>query len=114
MDPTLAFRRSCREGVCGACALNIGGRNTLACTHAWEEVPGRELQISPLPHLPVVRDLVPALSIFYAQYASIEPWLHTETPEPRAEWRQTIADREKLAGLYECILCACCTPSCPS
>ena len=79
MDPTLAFRRSCREGVCGSCAMNIGGRNTLACTHAWADVPGAQLQISPLPHMPVVRDLVPDLTLFYAQYASIEPWLHTKT-----------------------------------
>src|SRR5246500_1659552 len=68
MDPTLAFRRSCREGVCGSCAMNIGGRNTLACTHGWEEVPGKEVQISPLPHLPVMKDLVPDLTQFYAQY----------------------------------------------
>jgi len=114
MDPTLTFRRSCREGVCGSCAMNIGGRNTLACTHGWEEVPGKDVQISPLPSMPVVKDLVPDLTMFYAQYASIEPWLHTETPEPRTEWRQSIADREKLDGLYECILCACCTTSCPS
>ncbi|MDQ0466817.1 succinate dehydrogenase / fumarate reductase iron-sulfur subunit [Caulobacter ginsengisoli] len=114
MDPTLSFRRSCREGVCGSCAMNIGGRNTLACTHGWEEVPGGDIQISPLPSMPVVKDLIPDLTMFYAQYASIEPWLHTETPEPRTEWRQTIADREKLDGLYECILCACCTTSCPS
>ena len=114
MDPTLTFRRSCREGVCGSCAMNIGGRNTLACTHGWDEVPGKDIQISPLPSMPVVKDLVPDLTMFYAQYASIEPWLHTETPEPRTEWRQSIADREKLDGLYECILCACCTTSCPS
>ncbi|MET0293469.1 MAG: succinate dehydrogenase iron-sulfur subunit [Phenylobacterium sp.] len=114
MDPTLAFRRSCREGVCGSCAMNIGGRNTLACTHGWEEVPGKDCQISPLPHMPVVKDLVPDLTMFYAQYASVEPWLQTETPEPQTEWRQTPEDREKLDGLYECILCACCTTSCPS
>ena len=114
MDPSLAFRRSCREGVCGSCAMNIGGRNTLACTHGWEEVPGREVSISPLPHMPVVKDLVPDLTLFYAQYASIEPWLQTETPEPQREWRQSPEDREKLDGLYECILCACCSTSCPS
>ncbi|MHB8528325.1 MAG: succinate dehydrogenase iron-sulfur subunit [Caulobacteraceae bacterium] len=114
IDPTLAFRRSCREGVCGSCAMNIGGRNTLACTHGWAEVPGREIQISPLPGLPVVKDLVPDLSHFYAQYASIEPWLHTSTPSPQGEWLQSEADRAKLDGLYECILCACCTTSCPS
>ena len=114
MDSTLAFRRSCREGVCGSCAMNIGGRNTLACTHGWDEVPGREVSISPLPHMPVVKDLVPDLTLFYAQYASIEPWLHTETPEPQAEWLQSPEDRSKLDGLYECILCACCSTSCPS
>jgi succinate dehydrogenase / fumarate reductase iron-sulfur subunit len=114
MDPGLAFRRSCREGVCGSCAMNIGGRNTLACTHGWSEVPGKEVQVSPLPHMPVMKDLVPDLTQFYAQYASIEPWLHTETPEPVKEWLQSPEDREKLDGLYECILCACCTTSCPS
>ena len=114
MDPTLSFRRSCREGVCGSCAMNIGGRNTLACTHGWEEVPGKDVQISPLPSMPVLKDLVPDLTQFYAQYASIEPWLHTETPTPQKEWLQSPDDRAKLDGLYECILCACCTTSCPS
>ncbi|HXV01449.1 MAG TPA: succinate dehydrogenase iron-sulfur subunit [Caulobacteraceae bacterium] len=114
MDSTLTFRRSCREGVCGSCAMNIGGRNTLACTHGWAEVPGREIAISPLPNQPVVKDLVPDLTLFYAQYASIEPWLHTTTPQPQDEWRQSEAQRAKLDGLYECILCACCTTSCPS
>jgi succinate dehydrogenase / fumarate reductase iron-sulfur subunit len=114
IDPTLAFRRSCREGVCGSCAMNIGGRNTLACTHSWAEVPGQAVQIAPLPHQPVIKDLIPDLSIFYAQYASIEPWLHTTTPEPQKEWDQSIDDRSKLDGLYECILCACCSTACPS
>ncbi len=114
IDPTLTFRRSCREGVCGSCSMNIGGRNTLACTHGWEEAPGAQITISPLPGMPVVKDLVPDLTMFYAQYASIEPWLQTETPMPQKEWRQDPADREKLDGLYECILCACCTTSCPS
>jgi len=114
MDPTLAFRRSCREGVCGSCAMNIGGRNTLACTHGWEEVPGRDISVSPLPHMPAIKDLVPDLTLFYAQYASIQPWLQTETPEPQKEWVQSPEDREKLDGLYECILCACCSTSCPS
>jgi len=85
VDASLAFRRSCREGVCGSCAMNIGGRNTLACTHGWSEVPGKDCQVSPLPHQPVVKDLIPDLTLFYAQYASIEPWLHTETPEPQKE-----------------------------
>jgi len=114
IDSTLAFRRSCREGVCGSCAMNIGGRNTLACTHGWDEVPGKDVQISPLPHMPVVKDLVADLTNFYAQYASIEPWLHTTTPEPQGEWLQSEEDRAKLDGLYECILCACCSTSCPS
>ena len=114
MDSTLTFRRSCREGVCGSCAMNVGGRNTLACTHGWADVPGREITIAPLPSQPVVKDLVPDLSLFYAQYASIEPWLHTTTPEPQGEWRQSEAERAKLDGLYECILCACCSTSCPS
>jgi succinate dehydrogenase / fumarate reductase iron-sulfur subunit len=114
IDPTLAFRRSCREGVCGSCAMNIGGRNTLACTHGHADTPGKAVQISPLPHQPVVKDLIPDLTLFYAQYASIEPWLHTVTPEPRTEWKQSPEDRSKLDGLYECILCACCSTSCPS
>ncbi len=114
MDPSLTFRRSCREGVCGSCAMNIGGRNTLACTHGWAEVPQGEVTVSPLPHQPVLKDLVPDLTMFFAQYASIEPWLHTETPTPQKEWTQVPEDRAKLDGLYECILCACCTTSCPS
>ena len=114
IDPTLAFRRSCREGVCGSCAMNIGGRNTLACTHGHAETPGKAVQIAPLPSQPVVKDLIPDLTLFYAQYASIEPWLHTVTPEPRTEWKQSPEDRSKLDGLYECILCACCSTSCPS
>lgn len=114
MDPTLAFRRSCREGVCGSCSMNIGGRNTLACTQGHEEISTREVQISPLPHMPVIKDLVPDLTLFFAQYSSIEPWLHTDTPMPQKEWTQSPSDRGKLDGLYECILCACCTTSCPS
>ena len=114
IDPTLAFRRSCRVGVCGSCAMNIGGRNTLACTKAIEDVSGKSISISPLPHMPVVRDLVPDLSNFYKQYASIEPWLHTSTPLPTEELTQTIEDRDKLDGYYECILCASCSTSCPS
>ena len=114
IDPTLAFRRSCREGVCGSCAMNIGGRNTLACTHGWKDVPGRAISIAPLPHQPVIKDLIPDLSIFFAQYAEIEPWLHTTTPEPQKEWLQGEEERHKLDGLYECILCACCSTACPS
>ena len=113
MDPTLALRRSCREGVCGSCAMNIGGRNTLACTHGHEDYASG-VSVSPLPSQPVLKDLVPDLNLFFAQYASIEPWLQTTTPEPQTEWTQAPADRQKLDGLYECILCACCTTSCPS
>ncbi len=113
MDPTLALRRSCREGVCGSCAMNIGGRNTLACTHGHEDYASG-VSVSPLPSQPVLKDLVPDLNLFFAQYASIEPWLQAETPMPQREWEQSPDDRKKLDGLYECILCACCTTSCPS
>ena len=113
IDPTLAFRRSCREGVCGSCAMNIDGGNTLACTRATEDIKG-PVAVNPLPHQPVIRDLVPDLTTFYAQLRSIEPWLETKTPPPEKEWRQSREDREKLDGLYECILCACCSTSCPS
>jgi succinate dehydrogenase / fumarate reductase iron-sulfur subunit len=113
IDPTLTFRRSCREGVCGSCAMNIGGTNTLACTKAASEIKG-EVKIYPLPHQPVVKDLVPDLSNFYAQHASIEPWLKTVSPTPPEEWKQSHQDRQKLDGLYECILCACCSTACPS
>jgi succinate dehydrogenase / fumarate reductase iron-sulfur subunit len=113
VDPTLTFRRSCREGICGSCAMNIDGTNTLACTKGMDEIDGT-IRIYPLPHMPVVKDLVPDLTRFYAQHASIEPWLKTDTPAPEKEWRQSPADRDKLDGLYECILCACCSTSCPS
>jgi succinate dehydrogenase / fumarate reductase iron-sulfur subunit len=113
IDPTLTFRRSCREGVCGSCAMNIDGVNTLACTRGADEVKGA-VKVYPLPHMAVVKDLVPDLTNFYAQYASIEPWLHTTTATPEKEWKQSHEDRLKLDGLYECILCACCSTSCPS
>jgi succinate dehydrogenase / fumarate reductase iron-sulfur subunit len=113
IDPTLTFRRSCREGICGSCAMNIDGGNTLACTKGMDDV-AHPIKIYPLPHQSVVKDLVPDLTTFYAQHASIEPWLHTVTREPEKEWRQTEEDRNKLDGLYECILCACCSTSCPS
>jgi succinate dehydrogenase / fumarate reductase iron-sulfur subunit len=113
VDPTLTFRRSCREGVCGSCAMNIDGTNTLACTRGMEETKGA-IRIYPLPHMPVIKDLVPDLTVFYAQYASIEPWLKAVGPTPEKERRQSHAERAKLDGLYECILCACCTTSCPS
>lgn len=113
IDPTLTFRRSCREGICGSCAMNIDGTNTLACTKAIDDVNG-EIKIYPLPHMPVVKDLVPDLTHFYAQYASIKPWMQTQTPMPDRERLQSKEDRAKLDGLYECILCACCSTACPS
>jgi succinate dehydrogenase / fumarate reductase iron-sulfur subunit len=113
-DPSLSFRRSCREGICGSCAMNIDGTNTLACTKPIADVKG-EVNIYPLPHMSVVKDLVPDMNHFYAQYESIEPWLKTASPAPaNAERLQSPEDREKLDGLYECILCACCSTSCPS
>ncbi|WP_138380993.1 succinate dehydrogenase iron-sulfur subunit [Luteithermobacter gelatinilyticus] len=114
IDPTLTFRRSCREGVCGSCAMNIGGMNTLACTKAISDFKG-DVNIYPLPHMDVVKDLVPDLTNFYAQYASIKPWMQTQTPAPSGRERlQSREDRAKLDGLYECILCASCSTSCPS
>ena len=114
IDPTVTFRRSCREGVCGSCAMNIDGTNTLACTKSLHDCEG-DVNITPLPHMEVVKDLVPDMTHFYAQYASIEPWLKSETPTPSdGERLQSKEDREKIDGLYECILCACCSTSCPS
>ncbi len=113
IDSTLTFRRSCREGVCGSCSMNIGGRNTIACTKGWDEIGGA-VTIAPLPHQPVVKDLVPDLTGFYAQHAYVEPYLQTRTPSPEREWRQSQDDRDKLDGLYECILCASCSTACPS
>jgi succinate dehydrogenase / fumarate reductase iron-sulfur subunit len=113
IDPTLTFRRSCREGICGSCAMNIDGTNTLACTKGMDDVKGA-VKIYPLPHMPVIKDLVPDLTTFYAQHRSIEPWLKTVTATPQTEWKQSRDDREKLDGLYECILCASCSASCPS
>jgi len=114
IDPTLTFRRSCREGICGSCAMNIDGTNTLACTRPISDFKG-DVKINPLPHLPVVKDIVPDMSHFYAQYATIRPWIRTQsTTPPDSERLQSKTDREKLDGLYECILCACCSTSCPS
>lgn len=114
VDSSLTFRRSCREGICGSCAMNIDGTNTLACIKAIDDVKG-DVNIYPLPHMPVVKDLVPDLTHFYAQLRSIKPWLQTETrPASDKERLQSPEDREKLDGLYECILCACCSTSCPS
>ena len=112
-DPTLTLRRSCREGICGSCAMNIGGMNTLACTKGMDEISG-VISVYPLPHMPVVKDLVPDLTNFYAQHRFIEPWLKTVSPQPAQEWKQSREDREKMDGLYECILCACCSTACPS
>jgi succinate dehydrogenase / fumarate reductase, iron-sulfur subunit len=114
VDPTLTFRRSCREGICGSCSMNMNGRNGLACTTAIEDLKG-EVRITPLPHMSVVKDLVPDFSHFYAQYASIRPWLQTVSTTPSGKERlQSPEQREKLDGLYECILCACCSTACPS
>ena len=113
VDPTLTFRRSCREGVCGSCAMNIDGINTLACTKDIAEVKG-DVRVYPLPHLAVVKDLVPDMTHFYAQYRTVEPWLKTDSPAPERERLQSPEERAELDGLYECILCACCTTSCPS
>ncbi len=113
VDSTLTFRRSCREGICGSCAMNIDGTNTLACTQAIDDIRG-DVKIYPLPHLHVVKDLVPDLNQAYAQLASVEPWLKTVSAPPERERLQSEEDRGRLDGLWECILCFCCATSCPS
>jgi succinate dehydrogenase / fumarate reductase, iron-sulfur subunit len=114
IDSTLSFRRSCREGICGSCAMNIDGKNGLACVSACADVK-HEIRIYPLPHLPVIRDLIPDLTNFYAQYASIKPWLQARTPPPPdGERLQSKEDQEKVDRPSACILCACCSTSCPS
>jgi succinate dehydrogenase (ubiquinone) iron-sulfur subunit len=137
-DPTLAFRRSCREGICGSCSMNIDGKNTLACLTNIDTSSSKPIkvglpsslmssmrmayvhfmhseQIRPLPHMYVVKDLVPDMTNFYAQYKSIDPWLKTsKKPADGKENLQSKEDRKKLDGMYECILCACCSTSCPS
>ncbi len=118
VDATLTFRRSCREGVCGSCAMNIDGTNTLACTKHVDDVKG-DVKITPLPHLPVMKDLVPDLTHVYAQYNAIEPWLKTETQPPARERLQSAKDANHLNGEdghgpAACILCFCCSTSCPS
>ena len=114
VDSTLTFRRSCREGICGSCAMNIDGTNTLACTQSIRSIRGT-VKIYPLPHMNVVKDLVPDLTRFYKQHAAVKPYLQSdETVSPNLERKQSKEDREKLNGLYECILCACCSTSCPS
>jgi succinate dehydrogenase / fumarate reductase iron-sulfur subunit len=114
IDSGLTFRRSCREGVCGSCAMNVNGKNTLVCTKAIADYEGT-IKIFPLPHLNVVKDLVADMTNFYAQYASIKPWIETQSPAPADHERlQSKEERKKLDGLYECVLCACCSTSCPS
>ncbi|GMF32740.1 unnamed protein product [Phytophthora fragariaefolia] len=114
-DPTLAFRRSCREGICGSCSMNIDGGNTLACVTPIKKSRNHVVRIYPLPHMFVIRDLVTELNNFYDQYASIKPWLHSIKPQDvETEHLQSIEDRKRLDGLYECILCACCSAACPS
>ena len=114
-DESLAYRRSCREGVCGSDGMNINGKNGLACIKPLSEcVKNNTLILRPLPGLPVIRDLVVDMTQFYDQYKKIEPYLQNDTPAPAIERLQSPEDREKLDGLYECILCACCSTSCPS
>ena len=114
IDTTLTFRRSCREGICGSCAMNIDGTNTLACLKPIEDVDG-DVHIYPLPHRPVVKDLVPDVSQLYAQLASVEPWLKSKTPPPPdSERLQSPEERAKLDGLWECVLCFSCSTACPS
>ena len=114
IDPTLTFRRSCRGGICGSCAMNIDGSNTLACLSYIDKKSENECKINPLPHMYVIKDLATDLSNFYEQYKSIKPWLHTSHNILNKEQLQTQKDRKKLDGMYECILCACCSTSCPS
>jgi succinate dehydrogenase / fumarate reductase iron-sulfur subunit len=113
MDPTLSFRRSCREGVCGSDAMNINGKNGLACLTNMTTLP-QTVTLKPLPGLPVVRDLLVDMTGFFKQYHSVKPWLMTESPPPARERLQSSQAREELNGLYECILCACCSSACPS
>ena len=111
VDPTLGFRRSCREGICGSCAMNINGKNRLACLTPIED----KMTIYPLPHMPIVRDLIPDMKQFYKQYKEIKPWLiQDKKKENETENLQSVKNRKKLDGMYECILCACCSTSCPS
>lgn len=113
-DSSVTFRRSCREGICGSCAMNIDGSNTLACTKSISDC-SKTVKVYPLPHMPVVKDLVPDLTHFYEQHKSIKPWIQASEPnDPHSERLQTPEQREQLDGLYECILCACCSTSCPS
>ncbi|MGB6485668.1 MAG: succinate dehydrogenase iron-sulfur subunit [Steroidobacteraceae bacterium] len=115
IDSSLTFRRSCREGICGSCAMNIDGMNRLACTTAMEDLGSGDIRIYPLPHMPVVKDLVPDLTNFYAQYAAVKPWLVAHTPAPPdSERLQSKKEQEKIDRPAACILCACCSTACPS
>ena len=114
IDPSLSFRRSCREGVCGSCAMNIDGKNHLACLTPMDSLKNGTSRITPLPHMPVLKDLIPDLTGLYAQYELIEPWLQTDQPAPDRERRQSPEERAKVDGMWECILCFCCSTSCPS
>ncbi|MDT8397024.1 MAG: succinate dehydrogenase iron-sulfur subunit [Pseudomonadales bacterium] len=114
-DPSIAYRRSCREGVCGSDGMNMNGRNGLACiTPVSSIVKNGKLVLRPLPGLPVIRDLVVDMNAFYRQYEKIKPYLQNDTPAPAIERLQSPEERAKLDGLYECILCACCSSNCPS
>jgi succinate dehydrogenase / fumarate reductase iron-sulfur subunit len=112
-DSSLSFRRSCREGICGSCSMNINGTNQLACTTPMSSLKG-EIHVYPLPHMDVIKDLIVDLSQFFAQYASVEPWLKSDNTPTAGEQLQSIEDRNRIDGAYECILCACCSTSCPS
>jgi succinate dehydrogenase / fumarate reductase, iron-sulfur subunit len=112
-DSSLTFRRSCREGVCGSCAMNVNGKNTLACTKSLADYEGKTIKIYPLPHMNVVKDLVVDMTHFYEQYASIKPWLENST-NPMRERLQSESQRAALNDIYDCVLCACCSTSCPS
>merc|ERR1712230_57481 len=112
VDPTLTFRRSCREGICGSCAMNMDGQNTLACLKRIN-TEGKDVKIYPLPHMFIIKDIVPDMTQFYKQYKSIQPYLQSDPPQGK-EHLQSPEDRKKLDGMYECILCACCSTSCPS
>jgi succinate dehydrogenase / fumarate reductase iron-sulfur subunit len=113
LDGSLTFRRSCREGVCGSCAMNVNGKNILACTKSLADYEGDTLKIYPLPHMSVVKDLVVDMTHFYEQYASIKPWIENST-NPERERLQSEPERTALNDLYDCVLCACCSTSCPS
>jgi succinate dehydrogenase / fumarate reductase iron-sulfur subunit len=113
LDDSVSYRRSCREGVCGSDAMNINGKNRLACITRMSELK-QPIELRPLPGFPVVRDLIVDLTLFWKQLHSIKPYLINDTPPPEKEWLQSPDDRDKLNGLYECILCACCSSSCPS